>query len=56
MNYQNYNDYELIYMVREHDDDSYDTIVPFQVAYAIYLSSNELHRTIIKTLVVMDVI
>ena len=26
MNYQNYNDYELIYMVREHDDDSYDVL------------------------------
>ena len=26
MNYQNYNDYELIYMVREHDDDSYGTL------------------------------
>ena len=26
MNYQNYNDFELIYMVREHDDDSYDTL------------------------------
>jgi len=26
MNYKKYNDYELIYMVREHDDDSYGTL------------------------------
>ena len=27
MNYKKYNDYELIYMVREHDDSSYDVLL-----------------------------
>lgn len=46
MNYKNYNDYELIYMIRESDDDSYYVLfnkyLPIikSIAYSYYKSYN----------------